>query len=166
MLFLICKGYNLSLYTWAISRTDTLYLAIVEGRIGERGAKYLVAFGRSIENMARQLTQGIRALCAVRKVMEVTFVAFLLCGKRPVYTTPIDTSRGTGLHPIGAAPYVPQLLGESIRSGFTNAPTRYHGTPKVHHSSQKSSYREHYRARVELFEQQGFNSNYSLVFYE
>ena len=104
MLFLICKGYNLSLYTWAISRTDTLYLAIVEGRIGERGAKYLVAFGRSIENMARQLTQGIRALCAVRKVMEVTFVAFLLYGKGPVYAAPIDTSRGTGLHPIGAAP--------------------------------------------------------------
>ena len=98
--------------------------------------------------------------------MEVTFVAFLLCGEGPVHATPINASRGTRLHSIGTAPQVSQLLGESIRSRFTNAPTRYHGTPKVHHSAKEGAYREHYRARVELFEQQGFNSNYSLVFYE
>ena len=104
MLFLIRKGYDLSLYTWAISRTDTLYLTIVEGRIGERGAKYLVAFGRSVENMTRQLTQGIRTLRAVGKVMEIAFVALLLCSEGPVYAASIDASRGTRLHSVGTAP--------------------------------------------------------------
>ena len=64
------KGDNLCLYTWAVSRTDTLYLSVVKRRVVEAVMQNLVYFGVCVAAPAWKLLQ-ITTRVAIRKFMKI-----------------------------------------------------------------------------------------------
>ena len=104
---------NLRLYAGAVARADALYLPIVERRVAERSAEYVVASFVGIEDVAGALSQ-VTTLHREEAELSGLLVTWLLLYERPIYGAPIDAGRGAGLHTICMMPRRYETLRDTV----------------------------------------------------
>ena len=97
--FLVCKGYDFCLNTRAITRTDTLDLSVVKGRIRQTRPENLMRPLVGMGDEAIPLFERSWLEVQIREFMEIILSA-LNRHDREIYRPTIDTHRCTSFHPI------------------------------------------------------------------
>ena len=138
MLCLFGEGDDFGLYRWAVARTNTLNLTVVERRVGQSFAEYPAGFGIRIYRIALALTEGS---CDAGEVAEqmIGGIARLRDSLGEVDRTTVDTRRGACLHACGGKTDAAELLGETTRGRLGDASAFYLTASDVHETVEEGA---------------------------
>ena len=136
------EGYKLSFDARAVTRTDTLDLAIVEWGVGQSRTQHLVHLGVGVGSPARQLRQRAHRT-DVRKAVVIR-LARLHSHFVEMHRTFVNAHRRSRLHACRANAQAVNTFGQESRSRFGASSAAHLFATNVHQAAQKSARRNHH----------------------
>ena len=131
VLCLVGKGDNLCFNRGAIARAYTLYLSVVERRLGKALTKYFARSGVGIYYVAVALLQLAHHIRQIAEKVAYR-VAGLCGGLGKIDSAPVDTRGSARLHAVGSKAERAELLGDAVRCLLGDAAAFEGHTAYVH----------------------------------
>ena len=142
----IGKCHYFCLYTGTIARSDTLYLTVIQRRIGQTCTQYIVYLFIRINSPTTTLFQRTRLEIEERKLVKIVLSPLL--GRLLEMNTPaIDSNRCSRFHASGGKTQLHELFGNTVRCRLRDTPPLQSGTTDMHQTVHKSTGRQHHAFR-------------------